>query len=142
MVEKVIAYGHEKITARHGTTIEITRDKEITKRADCVVGVNSDKGISDLSDEFKSRAKSEDSTIKVILKTDDLEEAIVGKGHPNLIFAHKNDFVIRKSDFICPRTLMIKADKSSRELDRRFVELLKDRTAKIEMYIYVEGKDV
>lgn len=137
MVETIIAYGHENVTSKHRTTIEVTKDREIAKRADCIIGVNADKGIAELSDEFKKAARKENSTIKCVLRVNNLEEVIIGKGHPDLSFTHKTDVVIRKSAFTCPRTLMIKADKSSRELDRNFVKLLKNRDQKIIVEISV-----
>ncbi|MFB5616423.1 MAG: DUF371 domain-containing protein, partial [Nitrosopumilus sp.] len=49
-----------------------------------------------------------------------------GKGHPDLILTHTEDIVIRKSDFICPRTLAVKCDKASDLLPRSMVSLLQD----------------
>ena len=137
MVETVIAYGHENITSMHSTTLEVTKDEEITKKADCIIGVKANKGASDLSEEFKQKARVEGSVIKVVLKVNNHEEIITGNGHPRLSFTHERDMVIRKSTFTCPRTLMIKADKSSRELDRKLVNLLKNRKQKIVLKISV-----
>ncbi len=137
-MEKIVAYGQENVTSKHRTTIEITRDSEISRRADCIIGVGADRGICDLSSEFKGLARRSDSVIRAVFKVDDLEEVVTGSGHPDLSFTHKTDFVIRKSDFICPRTFMIKADKSSSDLDSGFVERLKSRDARIEMCLYVD----
>lgn len=137
MVETIICYGHANITSRHGTTLEITKDEEITKRADCIIGVGADKGISELSEEFKQKAGN-NSIIKVVLRAGNIIETITGIGHPNLSFSHKSDIVIRKSTFICPRTLMIKADKSARELDRNLINLLKNRKQKLTVEISVK----
>ncbi|MFQ5975719.1 MAG: DUF371 domain-containing protein [Candidatus Hydrothermarchaeales archaeon] len=136
-MEKIVAYGHGNITSKHKTAIEITKDKEISKRADCIIGVGADKGICDLSSDFKNLARKGDSVIKAVLRVEDLEEAVTGRGHQNLSFTHKSDFVLRKSNFVCPRTLMIKADKSSRDLDRDFVKLLENSDSKIEMRLYI-----
>ena len=35
-------YGHKNMLAIHKNTLEFTKDKELTKRGDCIVGVNSD----------------------------------------------------------------------------------------------------
>lgn len=131
MVETIISYGHENITSKHGTTLEITKDEEITKRADCIIGVGADKGISELSEEFKQKARDENSIIRVVLRAGNITETITGRGHPELSFSHKSDIVIRKSSFVCPRTLMIKADKSAKELNRTLINLLKDRKQKL-----------
>ncbi|RLI33421.1 DUF371 domain-containing protein, partial [Candidatus Bathyarchaeota archaeon] len=38
---------------------------------------------------------------------------------------HPSDLVVRKSSYICPRTLMIHADKAAADLPRKMVEALK-----------------
>ncbi|MEM4523515.1 MAG: DUF371 domain-containing protein, partial [Archaeoglobaceae archaeon] len=48
MIFEVRAFGHPNITAKHPSTVEVTKDPEISKRADCVIGVKADKSISDL----------------------------------------------------------------------------------------------
>lgn len=133
----VIARGHENITSKHKTTIEITKDEEISLRADCVVGVKADKSLADFSEEFKKKARDRNSIIRAVLRAGNFQEEIVGRGHPNLTFSHKTDIVIRKSNYVCPRTLMINADKSSKELDRRLVKLLKNRDQKIVLEVEV-----
>jgi len=124
-MELIRAKGHVNVTSRHGTTIEVTRAEEITRRADCIIGVKADKGLSQLSHEFKEAAKSSKTRIRVDFEVDGFSETVHGFGHEDLTFEHEDDLVIRKSDFICPRTLMIKADKASRTLDKRLISLLK-----------------
>ncbi len=126
MVERVISYGHPNVTSRHPTTLEVTKDEEISRRADCIIGVRADKGLADLSEAFKKKARAEGSRIKATLKVGPYTEVIWGEGHPDLTFAHPTDIVIRKSTFTCPRTLMIKADKSAREIDERIKTLMRD----------------
>jgi hypothetical protein len=137
MVERIKAYGHRNVIGKHRTTIEITKDHEITPRADCIIGVKSDKGIKELSQDFKSRARDEKAQIEVVIRVGDLDETITGRGHPALSFEHETDIVIRKSDFICNRTLMIKADKSSKELNHEIIKRLLDPQTKLTMLISV-----
>lgn len=139
MVERVIVYGHENVTAMHRTTIEVTKDPEISRRADCIIGVRANKGISELSEEFRALARDENAQIKAVFSAGGLEEVVTGWGHPELSFAHKTDMVFRKSDFICPRTLMIRADKACVDLDRKIVEKLKDWKQKVIVEISVTG---
>ena len=54
------------------------------------------------------------------------EFIIEGNGHQDLVLTHKEDIVIRKSDFICPRTLAIKCDKASDLLPRSMITLLRN----------------
>jgi hypothetical protein len=138
MMERVVAFGHRNVKSSHRTTLEITKDSEISKRADCIVGVGADKGIKDLSEDFKSKARSRNARIEVTVRVEDIEEKIIGKGHPELSFAHETDMVIRKSDFICGRTLMIGADKSSSGLGAEIVRKLKKPGQKIEVLISVK----
>ena len=49
-----------------------------------------------------------------------------GFGHENLTLTHPTDIVCRTSDYVCPRTLMINADKAARDLDSDLIEDLKN----------------
>ncbi len=136
-METLTAWGHENVLSLHATTVEVTMEQRLTKKGDCIIGVGADTGLVDLSDEFKTAARSEDAEIKVTFKAGDVTETVTGRGHPDLTFTHKTDMVIRKSDFMCPRTLMIHADKSSAELDRKLINLLADRNQKLIVTIEV-----
>jgi hypothetical protein len=80
--------------------------------------------MADFSEEFREKIRNSNKIIVEIV-VGDLKETIIGKGHKDLILNHPTDIVIRKSNFICPRTLMIGADKSAKELNREIVERLK-----------------
>ncbi len=118
--------GHINVTSRHKTTFEVTTDPEIGIKADCIVGVASEKSMEDLSDEFKKAIRKKDAEIKIILKTRNASDEIIGYGHPDLPLNHPTDIVCRKSDYICGRTLMIKADKAACDLDRVLINDLKN----------------
>lgn len=133
----VIAWGHENVLSLHKTTIEVTMEPGLTKRGDCIIGVGADIGLADLSDDFKDAAMDENAKIAVTFKAGDVTETVTGRGHPDLTFEHKTDIVIRKSDFICSRTLMINADKSAAELDRTLISLLKNKSQKLIVNIEV-----
>jgi hypothetical protein len=120
----IIGKGHKNITATHKTTLEITKEDYLTPTGDCIVGVNIDKSMADFSEGIREKIRSSDKIIIEIV-VGDLKETIIGKGHKDLILNHPTDIVIRKSSFICPRTLMINADKSAKELTREIVEKLK-----------------
>jgi hypothetical protein len=51
--EEVIANGHENIEATHPTTLEITKERYLSRRGDCIIAVAADKSLTDLSEEFK-----------------------------------------------------------------------------------------
>jgi hypothetical protein len=136
-VDRVISYGHPNVTSRHPTTLEITRDEYISKRADCIISVSADRGLADLSEKFKQKARRRGSRIVAVLKVGPYTEVVTGEGHPGLSFTHPRDIVLRKSAFLCPRTLMIKADKSAVDLDERIKRLLKDENQRIVLEIKV-----
>lgn len=137
MEHQVIAWGHENVLSLHQTTIEITKDADLTKRGDCIAAVRSDGGLIDLSDAFKNAARDENAKIAVIFRAGNIEETVTGRGHPDLTFTHKTDMVIRKSNFICSRTLMIKADKSAAELNRKLISLMKNKKQKLTVRIKI-----
>ncbi len=119
-------HGHVNVSSRHKTTFEVTTDPEIGMKADCIVGVASEKSMQDFSDEFKKAITRKDSKIKVILRTKNACDEITGYGHPDLPLNHPTDIVCRKSDYICGRTLMINADKAACDLDGFLINDLKN----------------
>ncbi len=126
-VEIITARGHENIRATHRTTFEITKDKEISKTADCIIGVKASKGLADISNEVKNKIKkSKKIKIEIKLPEYGLTETVMACGSTELKLTHPSDIVVRKSTFICDRTLAIKADKAARDLNREMISLLSD----------------
>ncbi len=128
--EVIIAYGHKNISALHETTLEITKEKEIGKEADCIIAVNANKACSDLSEEFKIALKS-GAKIKVTLEVDNLKDEFFAFGSPALKLTNEKSIVIRKSDYIDDRTLAILSTKSARDIKREIIEKLKNPNQKI-----------
>jgi hypothetical protein len=118
-------HGHTNVTSKHKTTFELTTDHEISIKADCIVGVASEKSMKDFSEELK-KAMRRNAEIKVILKTKNAYDVITGHGHPDLPLDHPKDIVCRKSDYICGRTLMINADKAACDLNSDLINDLKN----------------
>ena len=121
------AHGHKNILATHKTTIEFTKDKDLTKDGNCIVGV----GANFNSEEIKPLLKSD--RIKITIKAGDSKEEIIAK--PNKGFNSEKEMVIRFGDFLSARTLAINADKSAKYLDRRLIEKLKNPEQKIVVVI-------
>jgi hypothetical protein len=140
MIEKVIvsARGHENILAEHRTTLEITKDEELSPRGDCIVGVAADKALADFPERFKRLARNSNAVITLVLKAGDREVTIHGRGHEKLSFTDARDIVVRKSTFTCGRTLMVGATHAARELPRDFVALLRNPEQKLIAEITVE----
>lgn len=118
--------GHENIRSNHQKTIEITKESHLTPQGDCIIGVNASSSCSDLPQELKDKLKSSDATVKFSIKVNEHEFVITGKGNSELTLTHPEDIVIRKSDFVCPRTLSVKCDKASDLVPREIVSLLQD----------------
>lgn len=112
--------GHSNIRSTHPTTIAFTRDKDVTVRGDCFVAVDCDWSVDAGFLEKIRAAKKIIVTIKCGCYTD----TIVGHGHPELTLSGK-DLVIRKSEWVDSRTLMLGADKSAKDLSKEMVQCLK-----------------
>jgi hypothetical protein len=136
--EEIIFFGHRNIRAMHDRTIEITRAKEITLRADCIVGVNANKACADLSDAFKRRLKDDNSFLRISLIIDGYEYEFAGHGNHSILLSHTDDIVLRKSTFVCPRTMAVRCNRASHNIPRSIVKLLKDPNNKGVLRVFVE----
>jgi len=136
IVEVFRARGHPRITARHLTTLMITKEEEVGPKGDCIVAVCADKGAKDLSETLK-RAIRAGRRVRVTLKVGDAAEVIQGFGDSGLAQENPTDIVIRKSRFTCGRTVAIEADKAAGDLSRTFVSRLLDPAAEIQVSIEV-----
>lgn len=126
MIFKLKTKGHKNVTSHHRSTFEITKDAEIGPTADCIIGVAMDYTMLDFPEEFKAKIADSNTKITVILDTENGHDEIIGWGHEDLTLTHPTDIVIRKSDYTCSRTLMIKANKAARDLDCDLIEDLKN----------------
>ncbi len=118
--------GHENIRSNHQKTIEITKESSLTPRGDCIVGVSATSSCNDLPQEIKDKLRDPGSKVTFLISVNTHQFTIVGSGHPDLTLTHKEDIVLRKSDFICPRTIAVKCDKASDLLPREMVSLLQN----------------
>ena len=116
-----------------------TKDKHLSETGDCIIAVSAYKAVADLSPEFKDKLKKPNAKLTILIEAGDLTEQINAFGSPKLILSHPTDMVIRKSDYICNRTLAIHADKASNDLPRAFVEKLKDPKREIKVTLIVDS---
>lgn len=126
MIFKLKSKGHKNVTSLHKSTFEVTKDVEIGPTADCIVGTSADQSMLNFPREFKDKIANSNTKITVILDTENGHDEITGFGHEDLTLTHPTDIVCRKSDFTCPRTLMIHADKAAIDLDGDLIEDLKN----------------
>lgn len=118
--------GHQNIRSFHPRTIEITKESHLTPQGDCIVGVNASSSCADIPNELKKELRDPKSKIRFSIMVNDMIFEVIGKGHPELVLSHQNDIVIRKSDFICPRTMAIKCDKASDNIPREMILALQN----------------
>ena len=135
--EAVEFYGHPNVRAWHEKTIEITKDSNLSLKGDCIIGVRASKGCSQLSDEVKS-ALNNGTVLKFEIEVGKHVFEFTAGGSPELTFEDEHEIVIRKSDFVSPRTLAVKADKAACDMPREMVEMLKDSSVKGILKIYTE----
>ena len=111
--------GHPKVLGTHKTTIEFTKDKDLSLKGDCIVGVDAD---------FKVTKEIIDSKkIRIRLVFEGIEDdftAVVNKA-----FEDNHEMVFRKTDFLSKRTLGVHADKAAIDLSRDLIEKLKDKNS-------------
>jgi len=131
--EVIFGYGHENILATHKTTLEFTKDTYLSKKGDCIVTVATDKALTDLSAEFKENLRKPHAKLTLTIEAGGIIEQVNAHGSPQLILSHPTDVVIRKSDYVCSRTLAVHADKAARDLSRDFVEKLKNPKQKVKI---------
>ena len=139
IIEIVDACGHENIRSNHRTTFEITKKSTLTKHGDCIIAVGATKGARDLHSELKEAMKREDARITIIIKAGETREIIKARGSTRLLFTHPTDMVVRRSNYVCGRTIAIKANKTARDISRKLVEKIQNRNQEIKITFTVES---
>lgn len=138
ITEIILVYGHENIQATHKSTLEITKEPQLSKKGDCIIGVSADKGIADLSLEFKESLRKKNAKMTMLIEAGEAAEVVNAFGSPRLILAHPTDMVVRKSSHVCSRTLAIQADKAACDLSRKLVEKLRKPKQKVKITLTVK----
>ena len=118
--------GHENIRSLHKNTIEITKESNLTPSGDCIIGINAKYGCNEIPKKIKEKLKSPNSKVIFSVIVNDYTFKISGRGHRDLSISDPNDIVLRKSDFVCPRTLAVNCDKASDSFPRELVRMLQD----------------
>ena len=135
--ETIIAYGHENIQAAHKTTFEITKENTLSMKGDCVVAVSANKALADLSREFKETLRKEKAKLTILIEAGEVAEVVNAFGSPRLTLTHPANMVVRKSDYICSRTLAVQADKAACDLSRKLVVKLRTSKQKVRITLTV-----
>lgn len=135
------AEGDRKITAKHPTTLEITKDEVKTRRGDCIVATRAALGLAELPEEMKQALRRDGTEVALRIESDGICDVVRGRGSARLTLESKSEMVARKSGYVCGRTLMVNSDKSSSELRRDLVERIARDGAKIRLTIEVKVQE-
>ena len=138
MEEEITFQGHKNILSLHTRTIEITKDSILTKNGDCIVGVSANKACDDLDPALKQKLRTSDTVVKIGIIVEPYEFNILGLGNNHLQVTHKHDIVLRKSNYVDPRTLIVSCDKSAIDIPRYFIKALTDPETKGLLRVRVE----
>jgi len=120
----VSAQGHENVSAEHASTLEVTSDDFLTPAGDCILGIEADTAPADFDDDFIAACQSADATITATLEADGHRVVVAGSGHPDLSFENGRSHVLRTSDYVDDRTVMVGADAAAGDVDRDLVAAL------------------
>jgi len=124
-IDVLRAKGHRNIRATHPSTLEITTEKHLTPRGDCIIGVSAEKPANKLSPAIKNALKSENSILITIFLSGEHWDYVIAHGSKNLTLASDKKIIIRKSNYIEPSTIGILANKSAKDLDRGLINNLR-----------------
>jgi uncharacterized protein len=119
-------YGHKNIRSLHPKTIEITTEPNLSVNGDCIIGVKASCGCDDIPSRLKSLLQNSNSDVIFTIKVKDYSFKVKGKGNDKLTLTNPHDIVIRKSSFVCPRTLATNCDVASDSIPRQMVKLLQN----------------
>ncbi len=133
---EIKAWGHENISATHYNTLEVTKDEELTTRGTCIIGVRASLSTREIPDWVKEKLRQAGSMIHFEIIVDNQKVSGVFEGHPELILSHPKDIVIRKSSFICPRTLGIKSTLAARDIPDEIKNKLANPQQEILLRLY------
>jgi hypothetical protein len=124
VTETVRAQGHENISANHASTVEVTSDDWLTPAGDCIIAVEADRVPSDFTDEFISACRDIGATITATITVGEYEQTITGHGHSDLTFDSDRSMVLRTSEYVDDRTVMVGADMAAEGMDRDLISAL------------------
>ncbi len=118
------AWGHANVRARHRTTFEVTREDYLTPRGDCIIGIRSEASASALPQWLKDGLRSGWVAV-VLLAAGGRVDIVVGWGDPRMELSDPVRMVFRRSNYVGPETVMVRASKAAADLDRGLVKALR-----------------
>jgi hypothetical protein len=116
--------GHPQVRATHVRTIELTTEDYLTPNGDCIVGVEADKSVADLSEGFRIGIRS-GAPITFTISVGVESFSFRAVGDPRLELSSSKEMVIRRSEYACGRTLAVRADAASIDIPRTIISSLR-----------------
>ena len=117
--------GHPNLRASHKNTLEFTRDKEITTRGTCILGVDTHIDRHDLPILH--------GEIQIRLQSGEFSDELTATANP--LYHTEDPFIIRRSPKRQARTFAYSASKSAKDINRDLIEALKHKGAELEVEI-------
>jgi hypothetical protein len=126
----VDARGHANVSATHASTLEVTAEDFLTPAGDCILGVEADTTPTDFDESFREACRSREADLTLVLEAQaegsgvSHTETVSGRGHPDLTFGSDTSLVVRTSEYVDDRTVMVDAGKPAADVDRELVDAL------------------
>lgn len=124
------AKGHPNILATHKSTLEITKDADISEKGDCIIAVAADFSFDEIKEIINS---CKDGKIKLTITVAGITEAVVANA--NRDFCSNHEIVFRTGSFLSERTLGTRADKAAAGLSRELAEKLRSSGSHVSVTI-------
>jgi len=131
-------YGHPQVLATHRTTFEVTKKDRLTPRGDCVIGVRATKACRDLDEELKLLLGNDRARVLLAIEVGGMRFEVAARGDCRLTLTHEEDVVVRRSDFVCPRTLVVRASAAASDVPREIVRALRNPSTKGTLVVRAE----
>jgi hypothetical protein len=116
----------------------VTKDEHLGLKGDCIIGVRASKGCADIDEKIKRLLKLDDSVVRMEIIIGNESFSVTGRGDSRLTLLNQHDIVIRRSRFVCPRTMSVMCDKASSDLPRKMISMLQTNDARGLLRVSVE----
>jgi hypothetical protein len=105
------------VTLRHPTTIEITKDNDMTRKGDCIVAVGASASASELSAELKAFLRT-GARLIVTIECAGIRDVVEATGSKEMVFWDRTSIVVRRSSYVDGRTIGILSSKAAKDINR------------------------
>jgi hypothetical protein len=137
--EEIEFFGHPNIKSTHRSTLEITKEETVSFRGDCIIGVKANKSCAEFNRRIKKLIANDRAKVKITIYILDKVFEINAEGSSLLALSDDKEIVVRKSNYISPRTLAINSDKVAVDIPREIVRILQKSKTKGKMLISVKN---